>query len=194
MISFFFLTTVAFSFLTSQITDKFITSLHMPTYQHNNHSWRAGRAQRGSCSALRVIIMISADCWLLWCLRLSSIQCTLCVWAALIVLTLWPPFLSSSTLLMEERPKRRRGDKRQRPSDIMNTTQSGPSANRSWLEKKSQVVRRQSAMTFFFFFIHKGNRNKYMFHLLLIWILYVFRGVYLGKTIYINTLLYEWHD
>lgn len=108
----------------------------MPTYQHNNHSWQAGRAQHGSCSALRVIIMISADCWLLWCLRLSSIQCTLCVWALLIVLTLCPPFLSSSTLLMEERPKRRRGDKRQRPSDIMNTTQSGPSANRTWLEKK----------------------------------------------------------
>lgn len=87
----FFKTRVAFSFLTSQITDEFITSLHTPTYQHNNHSWQAGRAQHGSCSTLPVIIMISADCWLLWCLRLSSIRRTLCVWAVLIVLTLCPP-------------------------------------------------------------------------------------------------------
>ncbi len=41
--------------------------------------------------ALYVIIMISADCWLLWCLHLSSIQPMLCVWAVLIVLMLTPP-------------------------------------------------------------------------------------------------------
>lgn len=121
-------------FFTFQIVAEFIASLRMLVHVHNKSSWQEGRAQHGSCSSLYVIIMISADCWLLWCLHLSSIQPMLCVWAVLIVLMLTPPPNGG-----EARTHKRRG--RTTP-DIMNTRQSRPSVHRREEKKKHQVARR----------------------------------------------------